>query len=218
MTDNDVVAKVKSRLMEKLEFMEDVDDMELQNMISEEIRVINQEEHIPINKRIQIGKKIFDSMRKLDLLQEFIEDTSVTEIMINGPSCVFVERKGRLYKVKQCFDSEDTLRNVIAQIVAKCNRVVNDSSPIVDARLMDGSRVNVVLNPVAINGPILTIRRFPEKPYLMEDLIRIGSLSEEAALFLKNLVVAGYNIIVSGANRIIGLSQMTFRKQRVQTT
>lgn len=207
MIETEIIARIRANLMERLEFMEEVSDEELQAMISEELRKLNKEEHIPINARISIGKQIFDAMRKLDILQEFLEDYSVTEIMINGPGCIFVERKGRLFKVNQQFDSEETLRNVIGQIVAKCNRVVNDSNPIVDARLLDGSRVNVVLNPVAINGPILTIRRFPEKPFLMEDLVRIGSITEEAADFLHNLVIAGYNIIVSGGT---GSGKTTF--------
>lgn len=207
MIETEIIARIRANLMERLEFMEEVSDEELQAMISEELRKLNKEEHIPINARISIGKQIFDAMRKLDILQEFLEDHSVTEIMINGPGCIFVERKGRLFKVNQQFDSEETLRNVIGQIVAKCNRVVNDSNPIVDARLLDGSRVNVVLNPVAINGPILTIRRFPEKPFLMEDLVRIGSITEEAADFLHDLVIAGYNIIVSGGT---GSGKTTF--------
>lgn len=207
MRENEAVQRVRASLLDKLEYMDEVDDVELQALISEELRNLNKEEHIPICDRLAIGRQIFDAMRKLDILENFIEDKSVTEIMINGPDCIFLEKEGRLHKIGQKFDSEDTLRNVISQIVSKCNRVVNDSTPIVDARLADGSRVNVVLNPIAINGPILTIRRFPEKPFLMEDLIRIGSITEEAAEFLKKLVIAGYNIIVSGGT---GSGKTTF--------
>ncbi len=205
--EEDLIVIIKESLMEKLEFKEDVSDDELKDMIGEEIKDINSKYHIPIKDRLELGKQIFHSMRKLDILQDLLEDPSITEIMVNGPDRIFIERRGRLYKIPQGFDSEDSLRNVIGQIVAKCNRVVNDSSPIVDARLMDGSRVNVVLNPVAINGPILTIRRFPVKPFLMEDLVRIGSLTDEAAGFLRDLVVAGYNIIVSGGT---GSGKTTF--------
>lgn len=193
--------------MEKLEYKEDVSDEELKDMIGVEIKDCNSKEHIPIKNRLELGRQIYHSMRKLDILQDLLEDPGITEIMVNGPDTIFIERNGKLERVSQSFESEDSLRNVIGQIVARCNRVVNDSSPIVDARLMDGSRVNVVLNPVAINGPILTIRRFPEKPFLMDDLVRIGSLTDEAARFLKNLVIAGYNIIVSGGT---GSGKTTF--------
>ena len=127
--------------------------------------------------------------------------------MINGPKCIFYEKAGRLYKSDKQFENEETLRNVIQKIVAQCNRVVNESSPIVDARLSDGSRVNCVLNPIALNGPILTIRRFPKRPYLMDDLIAKGSLNAETALFLQKLVIAGYNILVSGGT---GSGKTTF--------
>ncbi len=207
MYEEELVSTIKKRLIEKLEYKEDVSDEELKDMIGEEIKDHNSRDHIPIKNRLELGRQIYHSMRKLDILQDLLEDPGITEIMVNGPDTIFIERKGKLEKVSQSFESEDSLRNVIGQIVARCNRVVNDSSPIVDARLMDGSRVNVVLNPVAINGPILTIRRFPEKPFLMEDLVRIGSLTDEAAMFLKDLVIAGYNIIVSGGT---GSGKTTF--------
>ena len=205
--EEELAADIKNSLIEKLEFKEDVSDEELKEMIGEEIKELNSRFHIPIKNRLELGKQIYHSMRKLDILQDLLEDPGITEIMVNGPDNIFIERKGKLERIPQGFESEDSLRNVIDQIVAKCNRVVNDSSPIVDARLMDGSRVNVVLNPVAINGPILTIRRFPAKPFLMEDLIRIGSLTEEVSAFLKDLVVSGYNIIVSGGT---GSGKTTF--------
>lgn len=203
----ELIAAIRASLLEKLEYMDEVDDETLQGMIGDEVRAFNKENHIPIADRLLIGKQVFDAMRKLDILQEFLEDKSVTEIMINGPDSIFVEKRGHLHKVNQVFDSEETLRKVIGQIVSKCNRVVNDSSPIVDARLSDGSRVNVVLKPIALNGPILTIRRFPEKPFMMDDLINIGSITKEAADFLRELVVAGYNIIVSGGT---GSGKTTF--------
>lgn len=207
MQEDELTLQIKNRLIEKLEFKEDVTDEDLKEMIGNEIKEINAQNHIPIKDRLEIGRQIYHSMRKLDVLQDLLEDTQITEIMVNGPDTIFIEKKGRLHKISQTFDSEESLRNVIGQIVARCNRVVNDSTPIVDARLMDGSRVNVVLNPVAINGPILTIRRFPAKPFLMEDLIRIGSINSEAADFLKRLVISGYNIIVSGGT---GSGKTTF--------
>ncbi len=207
MNENKIVEHVKNKLVDRLEYLDDVSDEQLQDMIGEEIRAINQEIHIPIKDRVAYGKLIFDSMRKLDILQIFLEDDEVTEIMINGPDNIFIERKGRLSKTNYRFSNEEALRNVIQQIVAKCNRVVNESKPIVDARLSDGSRVNVVLNPIALNGPIMTIRRFPNKPYLMEDLIAINSITLEASELLKKLVVAGYNILISGGT---GSGKTTF--------
>ena len=207
MQEDELTFQIKNRLIEKLEFKEDVSDEELKEMIGNELKEINTQNHIPIKDRLEIGRQIYHSMRKLDVLQDLLEDPGITEIMVNGPDTIFIEKKGHLHRISQTFDSEESLRNVIGQIVARCNRVVNDSTPIVDARLMDGSRVNVVLNPVAINGPILTIRRFPVKPFLMEDLIRIGSINSEAAEFLRKLVISGYNIIVSGGT---GSGKTTF--------
>ncbi len=205
--DEEVVQTIKKSLLEKLEYRDEVSDDELSELIGEEIKQLSITVNIPIRDRLSIGKQIFHSMRKLDILQDLLDDEEITEIMVNGPDCIFIEKRGKLYKTDVSFESEDSLRNVIDQIVAKCNRVVNDSSPIVDARLSDGSRVNVVLNPVALNGPILTIRRFPSKPFLIDDLISIGSLTKESADFLKNLVTAGYNIIVSGGT---GSGKTTF--------
>ena len=147
------------------------------------------------------------------MLQFFVEDATVTEIMINGMDHIFVERGGRITKLDLSFDSKERLKDVIQQIVAGCNRVVNEASPIVDARLADGARVNVVMDPIALNGPIVTIRRFPQNPITMEQLLAFGSISREAADFLKSLVQARYNIFVSGDNVIIGLSPSDFRKR-----
>ncbi len=205
--DDEIIAQIKEKLISKLEFIEDVSDEKLKEIIGDELKNYNNGCHIPIRDRMDLGRHIFHSMRQLGLLQDLIEDSSITEIMINGPENIFAEKNGRLSKLSAAFESEDALRNVIGQIVSKCNRVVNDSSPIVDARLTDGSRVNVVLNPIAINGPILTIRRFPSKPYLMGDLIGIGSLTDEAAMMLRKLVIAGYNIIISGGT---GSGKTTF--------
>lgn len=202
-----IIAEVRQGLIEKLEYLEETNDESLQRMINESLKEKTREQYISIKDRQTIARQIFDSMRKLGILEEFIENPDVTEIMINGPKCIFYEKAGRLYKSDKQFENEETLRNVIQKIVAKCNRVVNESSPIVDARLSDGSRVNCVLNPIALNGPILTIRRFPKRPYLMDDLIAKGSLNAETALFLQKLVIAGYNILVSGGT---GSGKTTF--------
>lgn len=202
-----IIAEVRQGLIEKLEYLEETNDESLQRMINESLKEKSREQYISIKDRQTIARQIFDSMRKLGILEEFIENPDVTEIMINGPKCIFYEKSGRLFKSDKQFENEETLRNVIQKIVAQCNRVVNESSPIVDARLSDGSRVNCVLNPIALNGPILTIRRFPKRPYLMDDLIAKGSLNAETALFLQKLVIAGYNILVSGGT---GSGKTTF--------
>ncbi len=202
-----IIAEVRQGLIEKLEYLEETNDESLQRMINESLKEKTREQYISIKDRQTIARQIFDSMRKLGILEEFIENPDVTEIMINGPKCIFYEKAGRLYKSDKQFENEETLRNVIQKIVAQCNRVVNESSPIVDARLSDGSRVNCVLDPIALNGPILTIRRFPKRPYLMDDLIAKGSLNAETALFLQKLVIARYNILVSGGT---GSGKTTF--------
>lgn len=206
-TSEDAVTYIRAKILEELEYLGEVSDDKVEEMIAEEISVYGKNYYISINERIRIGKQIYHSLRKLDILQDLIDNPDVTEIMVNGSQSIFIEKSGRLYKINQQFESQEKLKHIIQQIVAKCNRVVNESSPIVDARLYNGSRVNVVLNPVAINGPILTIRRFPEKPLEISKLVETGSLTEEASMFLKNLVIAGYNIIISGGT---GSGKTTF--------
>ena len=206
-TSDDAVSFIRAKILEELEYLGEVSDDKVEEMIAEEISVYGKNYYISINERIRIGKQIYHSLRKLDILQDLIDNPDVTEIMVNGSQSIFIEKSGRLYKINQQFESQEKLKHIIQQIVAKCNRVVNESSPIVDARLYNGSRVNVVLNPVAINGPILTIRRFPEKPLEISKLVEIGSLTEEASMFLKKLVIAGYNIIISGGT---GSGKTTF--------
>ena len=203
----EIISSIRNKILSDLEFKGDVTDDQIQEMIAEEISNYGKKEFIAVKDKVYLGKQIYHALRKLDILQELVDDPTITEIMINGPSSIFIEKNGNLIKVEQQFESQDKLKNVIQQIVAKCNRVVNEASPIVDARLENGSRVNVVLNPVAINGPILTIRRFPDNPFSIESLINIGSISREAADFLQKLVRAGYNIIVSGGT---GSGKTTF--------
>ncbi len=203
----EIISSIRNKILSDLEFKGDVTDDQIQEMIAEEISNYGKKEFIAVKDKVYLGKQIYHALRKLDILQELVDDPTITEIMINGPSSIFIEKNGNLIKVEQQFESQDKLKNVIQQIVAKCNRVVNEASPIVDARLENGSRVNVVLNPVAINGPILTIRRFPDNPFSIESLIKIGSISREAADFLQKLVRAGYNIIVSGGT---GSGKTTF--------
>lgn len=199
--------ELRRKVQERMSYIREMSDGEVEEAIDE---VLLEQENLvtyPVELRWKLKKELFDSLRRLDILQIFVEDNSVTEIMINGTEHIFIERNGRLQELDKGFDSMEKLQDVIQQIVAGCNRVVNEASPIVDARLPDGSRVNIVMNPVALNGPIVTIRRFPEKPITMDWLVKNHSLSEQAALFLETLVKAGYNIFISGGT---GSGKTTF--------
>ncbi len=203
----DISRQIKNNVQNMLEFREEISDEKLEDIIAQEVSNYSRSNHLSVNERVEIGRTVLHAMRRLDILQEILDDSEVTEVMVNGYDTIFIEKAGRLVKVDKKFESEERLKDIIQQIVANCNRTVNDSSPIVDARLEDGSRVNVVLNPVAINGPILTIRRFPQDPFTMTQLVAIGSLQEEQAQFLKKLVISGYNILVSGGT---GSGKTTF--------
>lgn len=163
--------------------------------------------YVSLEGRIRLRRELFNAVRRMDVLSDLLEDDSITEIMINGYDQIFVEKDGRIQSFSQSFESEDRLASIIQQIVAGCNRLVNEAVPIVDARLPDGSRVNVVLPPVALDGPTMTIRKFPKEKMTMERLIELGALDEEAAGFLKLLVKARYNIFVSGGT---GAGKTTF--------
>ena len=199
--------QLHARILEELDLSKEVEDEELTRIIYQVLREAGMQEYIPLNTRTALGKELFNAFRKLDLLQEFLEDEGITEIMINGTQSIFYERGGCLYQSDKRFVSRDKLEDVIQQIVAGSNRLVNEASPIVDARLKDGSRVNVVLAPVALNGPIVTIRKFPRESVTMEQLISWGSVSKEAVDFLSMLVAAGYNIFISGGT---GSGKTTF--------
>lgn len=199
--------ELRTKVQEKMDYAREFSDEEVEETIDD---VLLQQENMliyPVELRRRLKKELFDSLRRLDILQIFVEDSSVTEIMINGTDHIFVEQGGKLRELDIGFESVEKLQDVIQQIVAGCNRVVNEASPIVDARLPNGSRVNVVMNPVALNGPIVTIRRFPDKPITMNDLIDKDSISLEAAEFLKKLVRAKYNIFISGGT---GSGKTTF--------
>ncbi len=203
----DLKKELRGKVQERLGCLREMSDEEVEETIDEVLLERRELVTYPVALRWKLKKELFDSLRRLDILQIFVEDDSVTEIMINGTEHIFIERGGRLQELDQGFDSPEKLQDVIQQIVAGCNRVVNEASPIVDARLTDGSRVNVVMNPVALNGPIVTVRRFPARPVTMDWLVRNHSLSEQAALFLENLVKAGYNIFISGGT---GSGKTTF--------
>ena len=206
-TYKQVKEELLSDIRTRIDFSREVSDDEVGELIDEIIIRRSKQQYFSISDRVKLKNELFYSIRKLDILQELVDDNTVTEIMINGIDNVFIERSGRIMKWDRSFESKEKLEDVIQQIVAKSNRVVNESSPIVDARLENGSRVNVVLPPVALNGPILTIRRFPDKPIAMEDLIRFGSVTEQAVEFLQKLVICGYNIFISGGT---GSGKTTF--------
>ncbi len=192
---------------EKIDYSREMEESEIRNLIAESLTEYGRDAFISLKEKEKLGKELFHAIRKLDILQELLEDMEITEIMINGPEHIFIEKKGRLFPWENHFSSKEKLEDIIQQITAKCNRVVNEASPVVDARLEDGSRVNVVLAPIALNGPILTIRRFPKEPVSMAKLIELGSLPKEAAMWLRSLVQAGYNILISGGT---GSGKTTF--------
>lgn len=199
--------RLEEKLLARLDYSKESSDEEVEALIDD---LFLQEEELrlwSVEERKQLRREIFFSLRRLDILQELLEEDDITEIMINGADSLFVERAGQIEKLKEHFESREKLLHIIQKIVGECNRSVNEASPIVDARLKDGSRVNVVLDPVAINGPIVTIRRFPDRPVTMEQMIAWNSITEEAAGELKLLVQAGYNIFISGGT---GSGKTTF--------
>lgn len=198
---------IREQVIHSLDFSQDISDEEVLDRIDEKIMTCSGQMNLLVDEMKQLRQEIFHSIRKLDVLQELIEDPGITEIMINGADSIFVERAGKIVQLQQHFSSAEKLSDVIQQIVSGCNRVVNESVPIADARLPGGARVNVVLPPIALNGPIMTIRRFPDHPIEMEDLIAFGSISPELADFLKALVQSGYNIFISGGT---GSGKTTF--------
>lgn len=197
---------IEKRIYQEMDPSVELSDEQVQEIIDELIFEYNGEFVLSLAQRETLRREIFNAIRRLDILQELIDDDEVTEIMVNGTESVFIERDGHLLQWNKKFQQKEQLEQMIQKIVSKCNRAVNEASPIVDARL-DGARVNVVLPPVALNGPILTIRRFPKNPITMEKLIAFGSITQEAADFLRILVICGYNIFISGGT---GSGKTTF--------
>ena len=199
--------ELKEEIMKAVDLSRELSDEELLDMIDHTLQLRGKERYLGIKERLRLRREIFNSIRRLDILQELVEDAEITEIMINGASRIFIEKAGRIEEWDRQFESERKLFDIIQQIVSGANRVINETNPIVDARLYDGSRVNIVLPPVSLTGPVVTIRKFPKKPMTMEKLISYGSISGEAAEFLKELVEAGYNIFISGGT---GAGKTTF--------
>lgn len=197
----------RKKILENMDMSEDISDEEVRELIDQVLMQEGRKGGLLLRERERLARELFYTLRKLDILQELIDDSGVTEIMVNGTDGIFIERNGALYRWEKSFSSVEKIEAVVQQIAGRMNRVVNEASPIVDTRLANGSRVNIVLPPVALNGPILTIRRFPEKAITMEDLIKLESITKEAAAFLKLLVVSGYNIFISGGT---GSGKTTF--------
>ena len=188
---------IRNDLSNRLSDLRGISDEELYEMIDEHIASKEKEYRLSLRPKLRLRSSLFDSFRRFDILQELLDDKDITEIMVNGKEDIFIEKKGRSIRLNKRFKSNEQLEDMIQQIVSEVNRVVNVSSPIADARLKDGSRVHIVLPPVSLIGPIITIRKFPEV-ISMERLIAFEAISKEAANFLKKLVRAGYNIFISG--------------------
>ncbi|WP_416861727.1 CpaF family protein [Lacrimispora xylanolytica] len=189
--------RMREEIVRELNEQQQVMDEELYAIIDRKILEYGQEHFLPLKEKVELRCRLFDSFRRLGALQELVDDRHITEIMVNGADRVFVERNGSMELWGRTFDSQEQLEDTIQQIVSRVNRTVNVSRPIADARLSDGSRVHVVLPPIALDGPAVTIRKFPE-PITMEKLLSYGSLTKESAEFLKAIVEAGYNIFVCG--------------------
>ena len=155
---------LQEQVQRQMDLSRELTDEEVEELIMQEILQFSSRDYLLLEEKLRIQKELFNGIRRLDLLQELIEDPLVTEIMVNGPKDIFVERSGRLFRWDKQFESEEKLEDLVQQIVSFCNRNISKANPIADARLADGSRVNIVLDPIALNGPVITIRRFPEHP------------------------------------------------------
>ena len=202
-----MIEELREEVLKRLDISREVKDEEILEYIDEVITKKSREEYLSLSVRRQLRKNIFDSLRRLDILQELLDDTEITEIMVNGYQDIFVERKGEMERVALQFASKERLADIIQQIASKVNRRVNEASPIVDARLEDGSRVNIVLDPVAMNGPIVTIRKFFKEAITMKHLVEWQTITQETADMLKEMVIAGYNIFICGGT---GSGKTTF--------
>ena len=207
MTYEEFRKQVHDRVLQEIDFSREIVDEDVLRLIDGEITGAGRTRHISVSQMRQLRQELFHSIRRLDVLQDLVDDPEITEIMINGPEHIFIEKDGILRDSGVRFANPERLEDVVQAIVAGCNRTVNAASPIADARLPNGSRVNVVMQPAALDGPFVTIRRFSEHPIGIRELIAYGSLSEEIALFLEKTVASGCNIFVSGGT---GSGKTTF--------
>ena len=208
MTDfSDVIEELRDIINRNKDMNEVFEDDDIMTLIRNSVSEYSSKRYLSISEKALLIETLFDSMRGLGILQPLINNPEITEIMVNGPDNIFIERKGKVYKSEYRFPNNEELERIIQNIVSSVNRTVNESSPIVDARLKDGSRVNIVLPPIALDGATVTIRKFPESPITIDELLKFGSITEEAAEFLEKLVYAKYNIFISGGT---GSGKTTF--------
>ncbi len=203
---SDTAGEIKKRIYSSVESMGGIEDEELYKLI-DEVMLEKQYRSGSVWDKLELRRDIFNSIKRLDVIQDIIDDDGVTEIMINGYKDIFIERGGKIVRCEKQFESREKLLDVVQRIAAKSNKIVNESTPIIDTRLEDGSRVNIVMNPIAIDGPAVTIRKFYNSPLTMDRLIVLGAITDEAADFLKKLVKARYNIFISGGT---GSGKTTF--------
>ncbi len=203
----DLREEIRERILSRVDLSRDIDDDEIRSLIREQVMEEGHRRGLGVSERIELERSVFHSLRRLDVLQDLLDDPGITEVLINGPEAIFYERDGVMYRSSESFSSDEKLFDVIQQIVAVNNKIVNESSPIVDTRLPDGSRVNIILPPVAIDHGVISIRRFPKEQITMQKLLSLGSLSEDMAEFMRLLVVAGYNIFCNGGT---GSGKTTF--------
>ncbi|AGC68363.1 putative conjugal transfer protein [Thermoclostridium stercorarium subsp. stercorarium DSM 8532] len=211
-TDKNLIKEIRYEVVRRTEITnagaggEEIDTV-LMDTVEEVVFEKTRHMHLSVSEKKKLVETVFNSLRRFDILEPLLKDPEITEIMVNGPDNIFIEKNGISQKTDLRFETKEQLEDLIQRIVARVNRSVNEAQPIVDARLPDGSRVNVVLSPVALNGPLMTIRKFPEKPLTMEKLIEAGSISKEAAELLKILVQAKYNLFICGGT---GSGKTTF--------
>lgn len=191
--------RIRERVLAELDLTENLSDVQILEEIRREICLEGKRCALSYDRRKELERHIFHSLRRLDILQDFLEDEDITEIMVNGPSCIFLERQGRIERSKRQFYSAEKLQDVIQQIASTQNQIISETNPILDTRIPEfGARVNIVMSPIAIGSPVMTIRKFPREPITMERLLEYGSLSVEMEEFLRDAVYAGYNIFISG--------------------
>ncbi len=204
---NDIFRGIEARLFDSFDINTDIDDEGIMDRIQEEICIFAKEYPIDVDERMRLQKELFYSLRKYDVLSRLLEDDDITEIMINGFNHIFIEKRGKVIETNESFSSKEKLDDVIQQIVGANNQIINETTPIVDTRLEDGSRVNIVLPPIAIDGSVMSIRRFSKEPITLNRLIELNSISEEIKEFLGRLIRARYNIFISGGT---GSGKTTF--------
>ncbi|MBR5127872.1 MAG: CpaF family protein [Roseburia sp.] len=223
MIEKEVLQEIREEILTEFDVSREIDDGEVREIIRRNCGQYAKRYMLTLAQRTELEQFLFYSIRKLDVLQELLDDDEITEIMVNGVNHIFYEKHGQLHEFEKTFTSKEKLEDTIQQIVGKNNRMINLSNPIVDTRLSDGSRVNIVLSPISIDGSAISIRKFPKKPYEMQDLIEMGAISQEAAEFLKKLVIARYNIFVSGGTGsgkttfLNALSQFIPKEERIIT-